>query len=123
MRVFVIEDSAEFRRRLLALMADIEGVEVVGHAAGAQEAIAAVQTLRPDLVLLDLQLAEGTGFQVLQAVKGHPAPLVVVITNYPEEQFRKVCLDAGADFFLDKATVFDELGELFPTLLAGETLP
>lgn len=118
MKVFIVEDSEVFLGRLIALLHDFDGVELVGNATGAPEAIAAIARLQPDLVLLDLQLAEGAGLEVLQAVKTGPRPRVAVVTNFPEPPYRKACQDAGADFFFDKATAFDDLVALLPELLA-----
>src|SRR5690349_8291323 len=103
-KVQLVEDSSVVRDRLASLLAESKGIEVVGQAARAAEAIEAFQQLRPQVVILDLQLAEGTGFDVLKNLKQQrPAPLILVLTNYAYPQYRQKCLELGADFFFDKA--------------------
>ncbi len=68
MKIFLVEDSLVVRGQLAAMLATIPGAEVVGEAASALPAIRDILNLRPDLVLLDVHLAEGSGFEVLNAV-------------------------------------------------------
>jgi len=116
-----VEDSSVVRERLASLLAESKGIEVVGQAARAAEAIEAFQQLRPQVVILDLQLAEGTGFDVLKNLKQQrPAPLILVLTNYAYPQYRQKCLELGADFFFDKATEFDQVLKVVRQLLPAE---
>jgi len=105
--VFIVDDLPTMRERLRELVDDIEGVEVVGEAGTPDEAIAGIRRTHPDYVLLDYQLAGGTGIDVLRAV--HPdAPEIafIVVTNHATSQHRRACLDAGARYFFDKSTEF-----------------
>lgn len=110
MNVFVVEDSSLLRERLIRTLTGIEGVEVSGYSDTAEEAIQQIQQVNPDAIILDIRLRQGTGFQVLQAVKvrGKP-PLVIVLTNFAYPQYRNKYLDAGADFFFDKSNEFDQV--------------
>jgi len=110
MNVFVVEDSAAMRQRVVEALEELVGVRVVGVAEGADEAIAEIRSLRPHLVVLDLRLAQGSGLSVLEAVKQFASPPVVaVLTNYPHEQYRARCAELGADYFFDKAAGIDDL--------------
>jgi len=110
MNVFVVEDSSLLRERLIRTLTGIEGVQVSGYSDTAEEAIQQIQQVTPDAIILDIRLRQGTGFQVLQAVKvrGKP-PLVIVLTNFAYPQYRNKYLDAGADFFFDKSNEFDQI--------------
>ena len=109
-KVFVVEDSAAIRSRLIELLGDIEGVSVVGEAGTPGEAVAGILRTQPHCVVLDLQLIDGTGVDVLRAVRaGSPEVAFVVLTNHPSAQYRRVCMEAGAAFFLDKSTEFGKL--------------
>ena len=104
-RVFLVEDSAPIRERLASLLGEIEGVQVVGEADTAAGATAGIFDTRPDAVVLDIRLAEGSGIDVLREV--HPrAPEIVFImlTNFANPQYRKICMAAGASHFVDKST-------------------
>jgi DNA-binding NarL/FixJ family response regulator len=110
LKVFIVEDSASIRERLTELMGEINGAAVVGFADTPSAAIAGILNTRPDCVVLDYQLLGGTCIDVLHAV--HPkAPSVVflVLTNHANPQYRRVCLEAGANWFFDKSTEFRKI--------------
>jgi len=106
-KVFLVEDSRILRERLLALLASIPGAVSCGHAAGAAEAIAAIEAAKPDAVVLDIQLASGNGFDVLRAVGGTTA--VYVLTNFANEAYRRKAESLGARGFFDKSTEVERL--------------
>ena len=95
------------RERLLAILASIPGAVSCGHAAGATEAIAAIQAERPDAVVLDIQLESGNGFDVLKAVGASTA--VYVLTNFANDAYRRKAESLGARGFFDKSTEVDRL--------------
>lgn len=124
LRVLVVEDSDVVRTRLVALLADMRGVDVAGEATTVADAVAHLPTARLDAVLVDLRLPDGDGFEVIRAAKAlTPAPAVVVLTSYAYPQLRARGLAAGADWFLDKATEFPRIPEILGELAratAGE---
>jgi len=114
--VLIVDDSAIVRFRLAEMVESVEHVAVVGQVPGATQAILALHQLRPDLVILDIQMPDGDGVAVLEAAKQlDPAPTVMMLTNYVDEYFRSRCRAAGADFFLDKSKQFEQI----PGILRG----
>ena len=112
MKVFIVDDSAILRERLMSLLSELKGIEIVGQAQAPREAINSIRKLSPDAVILDIRMPGGNGINVLQNIKkDKPSPIVIVFTNYP--QYRKKCMDAGANFFFDKSTEFAKLIEVF----------
>jgi DNA-binding NarL/FixJ family response regulator len=112
MKVFLVEDSPLLRERLMALIESV-GASTVGHADGAREAIDGILAARPDVVVLDLHLKEGNGFDVLRAVaKEAPEITFFVLTNHPIDSFRAVATRLGARGFFDKSTEFEKLREV-----------
>ena len=110
MKVFLVDDSLVFRQRLKRMLADVPEVQVIGEAGDAQEATDAILKQKPDVVLLDIHLLNGNGIDVLQSLKkATPAPVVIILTNYPYPQYRQKCLATGADFFFVKSTEFDQV--------------
>ena len=110
MRVFIADDSAVIVERLADLLKDIPGVELAGQAGDAPEAVRCIQKIKPDAVILDLQMPGGSGLDVLRAIRpNHPGLHVLICTNYPYPQYREECLRAGADFFLDKSAEFEKI--------------
>jgi DNA-binding NarL/FixJ family response regulator len=113
MKVFIADDSPIVRDRLIAMLSEIEGVEVEGYAEDAATATRMIRELRPDAVILDIRLATGSGIDVLKAIKiDRPDVLVIMLTLYPYAQYRDSCMKAGASLFLDKSTGFERIPEV-----------
>jgi DNA-binding NarL/FixJ family response regulator len=112
-RVLIVDDSPGIRKRLGALAKEVEGVEVAGDAADAQEALDLCRELEPDVMTLDLRLPGESGLEVLERLQGLPnPPVVIVLTNYPYPEFKRRCLAMGARYFLNKATQFEKVQEI-----------
>ncbi len=120
--VYVVDDSDSIRQRLASMLANLTDVDIVGEARGAQEAIDGIAATGPDVVLLDLNLAAGSGMDVLRSLgrKLH-SPIVVVLTNHSEPQYRNACLKAGARHFFDKSTQFDCVKTVISDIKANAT--
>ena len=110
MRLFIADDSEILRERLVEILSEIESVEIVGQKGDTVKAIEAIERLKPDLVILDIQMPGGNGIMVLEKLKKMEAPPVVIMfTNFPYLQYRKRCFDSGADYFFYKSTEFEKL--------------
>jgi len=102
--VYLVEDS-KIIRRLLTEALEESGAEVVGCTDSAHAAIEAIALQRPDAVIVDVMLREGSGFDVLRALsEGSFTPLRIVLTNYTAVPFRRAAKVLGVEHFLDKAT-------------------
>jgi DNA-binding NarL/FixJ family response regulator len=105
LKVLIVDDSQVLREKLTEMVSQVRGLEVVGEAEGVADALRAINELKPGLVILDLQLRDGNGLEVLRKTKQiHPSIKLVVFTNQPEMQYRQRCADLGADYFLCKST-------------------
>ena len=112
MKVFVVEDSPAVLERLLELVREVEGAEVVGDAASFDAAVAGIARTRPDVAILDIKLAgdHGTGIDVLNRMRPElPEMKAIVLSNYATPQHMKASADAGAEYFLDKSVDFERL--------------
>ena len=110
MNLYIVEDSELIQQRLLDFVSTIPGVQVIGMAADIATASNELIQHEADACILDLQLKDGSGLQLLKAVKQHkPGLKVVVLTNHASEANRIYALRAGADGFLDKSTDFENL--------------
>jgi CheY-like chemotaxis protein len=105
-RILLIEDSAVLTRRLIDLLSESGRIEVAAQAATQSEALLRLQESLYDVLVVDIELAEGNGVAVIrQARQLYPPedqPLIVVLTNYASDFVREHCFAAGADYFLDK---------------------
>jgi YesN/AraC family two-component response regulator len=119
-KVFIADDSLIVREHLVTMLDESAGIEIVGQAENVAEAISGIRILQPDVVILDIRMPGGNGIDVLQTIKqDEVAPMVIILTNYPYLAYRQKCLQAGADFFLDKSTEFDQIPELFERFERG----
>jgi DNA-binding NarL/FixJ family response regulator len=108
LRVFLVEDSAILRERLVETLGAWGDTTIVGHAETEAAADLALQAQEWDVLVLDLQLLQGTGLGVLQRLKNYrrAGTIVIVLTNYVIPIYRNRALQLGADYFLDKANEF-----------------
>lgn len=105
-RILLIEDSAVLTRRLVDLLSEPGRVEVAAQATTQSEAVRRLQESVYDVLVVDIELAEGNGVAVIrharQLYPPDTQPLIVVLTNYASDFVRDHCFAAGADYFLDK---------------------
>ena len=121
MQVFLVEDSPIVRERIEALLAEVPGIEIVGRAAGAATAIRDILELRPDLVVLDVHLAQGSGFDVLRALHAQAPELdVVMLTNYSADPYRQIAERFGARAFFDKSREFERVRDVVALRAAAQ---
>jgi DNA-binding NarL/FixJ family response regulator len=99
------------------MLSATSGVRVVGEAAGVHEALQLFAQCKPDAVVLDLQLPDGSGIDVLRTIKRDaPHCVVIVLTSHSGEEWKSACLSLGADHFLEKAREFERLSETLTQL-------
>lgn len=118
LQVYIVEDSPIVQRFLGSAIA-AAGAQLDGCSDDAQAAIADVSALQPDLILIDISLASGTGFDVLKALHDHslvPEAIKVVLTNHANDEYRNLSLRLGADRFFDKSSETSQALALISTL-------
>jgi DNA-binding NarL/FixJ family response regulator len=123
-QVFIVDDSPVVRDRLANLISELPNVEVVGQADIAFEAINSIRRLRPTVVVLDISMPGGSGMYVLESIKkDQPNPLIIMLTNFANDQYRQKCLRLGADYFFDKSTEFERVTEVLRMMPNGKSPP
>ncbi|MEN9544730.1 MAG: hypothetical protein RLZZ598_1563, partial [Pseudomonadota bacterium] len=121
-RVLLVEDSLPVRQRMRSLIDESGLARVVGEAGGVKHALSQFETLAPDAVVLDLQLADGTGYAVLESIKrSTPDCTAIVMTNFTMPEYRERCAQLGADHFVEKSVDFERVPQLLGGLSAGLT--
>lgn len=101
-RVLIVDDHAEFRTLARALL-EAGGFEVAGEAADTVSAMAEVRRTRPDVVLLDVQLPDGNGFDVARALSGPEDPIVVMTSSRDPGDFGGKLAASPARGFIPKS--------------------
>lgn len=122
MRILIVDDHAVLRCGLKLLLAPEQGIEVVGEAGDALEALAQVRRLRPDLVLLDLSLPGLDGLDLLSRLRAEmPWVKVLVLTMHDDPGYLKRALEAGASGYVLKRAADVELLAAIRAVERGET--
>jgi DNA-binding NarL/FixJ family response regulator len=120
MQVFLVEDSEPVRTRLMEMLSKVPGTTVQGCAAEANTAIREILAGKPDVVVLDLSLASGSGFDVLRAV--HPqAPQIdfFMLSNFAADPYRQLADKLGARGFYDKSSEFERVRDVIAARAAN----
>jgi two-component system, NarL family, response regulator DevR len=122
MKVFIIEDSALMYARISQAVKAIDGMVVSGAASDAQGALSAIRATNPDAIIVDIQLREGSGLDVVKQIKAErPETKTLVLSNSATEPYLHAARVAGADYFLDKSTEFGQLAGILNGWLALHT--
>jgi two-component system response regulator DevR len=108
--VLIVDDSELIRTSLRALLGSVAGVASIREAGTLSEALASVRANPPALVILDMNLPDGLGMDIIQPLKQFsPSVLIGVFTIDANPIHCQTCLALGADWFFDKATQVDAL--------------
>jgi DNA-binding NarL/FixJ family response regulator len=117
--IYLVEDSAPVRERLAAMLTSIPNTRVVGHAAGAREAVSDILAKHPNVVLCDLNLKDGTGFEVLRTLRAK-APQIecYMLSNFSTQPYRRIAAELGARDFFDKSNEFERVRDVIASRAA-----
>lgn len=120
-RVLIADDHALVRAGIRALVEKIEGVVVVGEAGKGSEALDLARSAKPNLMLLDITMPEGSGFDVLELVtKTFPEIRVIVLTVHEAGEYAIRAFREGAAGFIPKSAASSELEQAIRTVMQGE---
>ena len=116
--VLIVDDSMLILERMMLMLAEIRNIQFVVHAGSYDEAIELLQGVTPDLALLDINLPDKSGIELLRTIKDKFRDVIVfMITNHANDYYRKQCKTLGADYFFDKSKDFN----LIPEVISAET--
>jgi len=119
LRVLLVEDSRVLAERLRESLDGLEQVEVVASVADETAAVTAARENHVDVIILDLQLKEGTGFGVVQRL-GKTRPKIIVFTNYMLPEYQRLASSLGIEYFLNKSIDYERLPQLLAEIGAAQ---
>ena len=103
MKVVIVDDHVLFREGLAAIIRSESDIEIIGQAGSVQEAVELVKVLKPDMILMDFGLPDGTGADATKAIlKEHPQCKVVFLTMSEEDEHLLAAIRSGAKGYLLK---------------------
>ncbi|CAG0940178.1 Transcriptional regulatory protein DegU [Anaerolineae bacterium] len=115
--VFIADDSQLVRDRLKKVIAEKGSMAVVGESGDAEEAKQAIRRLHPNVIILDVRMPGGGGLAVLVDIKAQePSRVVIILTAYPDAQYRQAFFAAGADYFFDKTRDIQRMSDVLVEL-------
>src|SRR5882757_6517611 len=114
--ILIVDDSILIIERVTEILKDLETVSSITQVHSYSEARNALEYVRPDVVLLDINLPDTNGIELLRYLKKtDPGITVIMFSNRGNEYYRDLCQKIGADFFVDKSRGF----ELLPGIISS----
>lgn len=120
-RVLIVDDHPMVRQGLCSLLSQYPDIRVVGQAASGSVALELITKLQPDVVLLDIRLAEVSGLDLAHRLRQmEPKSRIIILTSYDDEGYLLKAAQAGAHGFLLKSASAEILAEAIRAVHAGE---
>jgi DNA-binding NarL/FixJ family response regulator len=113
MTILIVDDSEVFRSRIVEILANNNKSTDILEANSILEAKEIMLDVLPDILITDIRMPGGTGLDLIKHVrKDNLVTLIIVITNYPEAQYKVEAFKTGANYFFDKSSEMDNLLEI-----------
>lgn len=114
--LLLVEDSALIREVIVETLQDCEQLTIKGIATTSEEAIQLLNHQQYDMIILDIELAQGTGFDVVRHTRKQHYPFkcpnIVMLTNHDNGYYRSLAHNMGVEYFFDKSLQFNECIEV-----------
>jgi len=114
-RVYLIEDSEAIRELIYEDFAAIPGIAMAGYATTESDAMSRLGSERFDVIIFDIQLAQGNGINLLRTLarsNQQSGAVKVVFSNHVDDPYRRLCEQYGARYFFDKASEYSRLRDV-----------
>lgn len=120
-RIFLVDDHPLLREGLAGLIDRQPGYKVCGEAETAAAALEGIAKVKPDAAIVDLSLREGSGFELIKAIRTHsPGTAVLVLSMHDERRYAERCIRAGARGYIMKAELATHVVDALRDVLAGK---
>ena len=106
MKLLIVDDSDLLQSRLKKSILELDNSINIRQAYSVKQALDLFLSFIPCKIILDIALPDGSGIDLLKKFKiEKPDTKVIILTNFPTSEFRKRCMDLGADYFFDKSNL------------------
>ena len=108
--LLLVDDSFTLRRWWRIVLSEIPGLNIVGEASTQMEALDLFGKLRPDTIILDVELGPDDGFNVLREIrKVDQTCFIIMVSSYRDESYERTCYESGANHYFGKLDAVDGL--------------
>jgi len=108
--ILIVDDSPMIVQRITEMLEELGNPGIISKAGSYSEAIQFINNNHPDILLLDINLPDKSGIEILRISKEKdPSVKVIMITNQANEYYKKLCFRLGADYFIDKSKEFEKI--------------
>lgn len=121
-RVVVVDDHDVVRKGVIAYLSTEEDLDIVGEASSGRAGVAVVQQQKPDVVLMDLIMEDGTGIEATEEIMKTEACRIIILTSYYDDEKVFPALEAGAFSYMLKTSSADEIADAIRKAFAGENV-
>ncbi|MGP8200138.1 MAG: response regulator transcription factor [Limisphaerales bacterium] len=113
LNVVLVEDSIFMRAHVVASLIDIKGVSPIWQADDVPSGLMLLETIKPDMLILDIELPGQSGLDLLKTVRQRDTAVVIImLTNHDHSMLRQRSMELGANFFFNKLSEFERVAEV-----------
>lgn len=117
-KVLLVDNSVFIIERLLVILKEVKAIEKIFTATHFGAAVNILEEKKIDIILLDIQLPDKNGIELLKYIVHHfPETTVIILSNLVNGYYQKLCTEAGAVGFIDKSKDFDNIEEIIISVL------
>jgi DNA-binding NarL/FixJ family response regulator len=124
MRILIADDNERVRRGVVAILSAEPGWEICGEAADGEQAITMAQSLRPDLILVDVSMPGLNGLEVARRLRQDlPQCRILIMSQHDPVQLLPRAIEAGANACVDKSSLYQDLAPAIASVLSNVDVP
>jgi DNA-binding NarL/FixJ family response regulator len=120
--ILIVDDSITILTRMKEILSEIKCVKTIYIATNSNDAMDLLLLRQPELILLDINMPHKNGIELLKEVKLlYPKVKVMMVTNQSVDYYKPICMEFGAEYFIDKSTEFELIPDIIESISTSVT--
>ncbi|MFC4230879.1 response regulator transcription factor [Parasediminibacterium paludis] len=120
--ILIVDDSITILTRMKEILSEIKCVNIIDIATNSNDALELLLFRQPALILLDINMPHKNGIELLKEVKLlYPKVKVMMVTNQSVDYYKPICMEFGAEYFIDKSTEFELIPDIIESISKSVT--